>query len=63
MTKGALAAWAWGFHRTLNALNATVPEIDANRVGVTGCSRLGKGALAAGLLDKRITLTMPMVSR
>ncbi|KAH8157068.1 hypothetical protein CIB48_g11183 [Xylaria polymorpha] len=57
---GALAAWAWGFHRTLNALNATVPEIDANRVGVTGCSRLGKGALAAGLLDKRITLTMPM---
>ncbi|KAI1743160.1 carbohydrate esterase family 15 protein [Xylaria scruposa] len=57
---GSLAAWAWGFHRTLDALNATVPEIDANRVGVTGCSRLGKGALAAGLLDKRITLTMPM---
>ncbi|KAI1191839.1 hypothetical protein F5B17DRAFT_450039 [Nemania serpens] len=59
---GALTAWAWGFHRTLDALNATVPEIDAKRVGVTGCSRLGKGALAAGLLDKRITLTMPMSS-
>ncbi|KAI1167112.1 hypothetical protein F5B18DRAFT_648129 [Nemania serpens] len=59
---GALAAWAWGFHRTLDALNATVPEIDSKRVGVTGCSRLGKGALAAGLLDKRITLTMPMSS-
>ncbi|KAI0405864.1 carbohydrate esterase family 15 protein [Xylaria palmicola] len=57
---GALTAWAWGFHRTLDALNATVPEIDPNRVGVTGCSRLGKGALAAGLFDKRITLTMPM---
>ncbi|RWA14866.1 hypothetical protein EKO27_g137 [Xylaria grammica] len=59
---GSLAAWAWGFHRTLDALNATVPEIDSTRVGVTGCSRLGKGALAAGLLDKRITLTMPMSS-
>lgn len=38
----------------------TVPEIDPTKVGVTGCSRLGKGALAAGLFDKRITLTMPM---
>ncbi|KAG6359474.1 hypothetical protein INS49_012995 [Diaporthe citri] len=48
--------------RTLDGLNLTVPEIDPTRVGVTGCSRLGKGALAAGLLDKRITLTMPMSS-
>ncbi|KAI0975469.1 hypothetical protein F4678DRAFT_485101 [Xylaria arbuscula] len=59
---GSLAGWAWGFHRVLDALNATVPEIDPTRVGVTGCSRLGKGALVAGLLDKRITLTMPMSS-
>ncbi|KAI1169598.1 carbohydrate esterase family 15 protein [Nemania sp. FL0916] len=59
---GVLTAWAWGFHRTLDALNLTVPEIDPTRVGVTGCSRLGKGALAAGLFDKRITLTMPMSS-
>lgn len=57
-----LTAWAWGFHRTLDALNMTVPEIDASRVGVTGCSRLGKGALAAGLFDSRITVTMPMSS-
>lgn len=60
--KGVLTAWAWGFHRVLDALNLTVPEIDAGRVGVTGCSRLGKGALAAGLFDTRITLTMPMSS-
>jgi len=40
----------------------TTPEINANRVGVTGCSRLGKGALAAGLFDDRITLSMPMSS-
>ncbi|KAI0023841.1 hypothetical protein F4780DRAFT_785609 [Xylariomycetidae sp. FL0641] len=59
---GVLTAWGWGFHRVLDALNATVPEIDAARVGVTGCSRLGKGALAAGLFDERITLTMPMSS-
>jgi len=57
-----LTAWAWGFHRTLDAINMTVPEIDATRVGVTGCSRLGKAALAAGLFDTRITLTMPMSS-
>ncbi len=59
---GVLTAWAWGFHRTLDALNMTVPEIDSARVAVTGCSRLGKGALAAGLFDTRITLTMPMSS-
>lgn len=59
---GVLTAWAWGFHRTLDALNLTVPEIDASRVGVTGCSRLGKAALVAGLFDERITLTMPMSS-
>ncbi|KAK3955697.1 hypothetical protein QBC32DRAFT_367556 [Pseudoneurospora amorphoporcata] len=53
---------AWGFYRTLDALNMTVPEMDASRVGVTGCSRLGKGTLAAGLFDKRITVTMPMSS-
>lgn len=60
--QGVLTAWAWGFHRTLDALNLTVPEIDPTRVGVTGCSRLGKAALAAGLFDARITLTMPMSS-
>ncbi|KAK3309369.1 carbohydrate esterase family 15 protein [Chaetomium strumarium] len=59
---GVLTAWAWGFHRVLDAINMTVPEIDPTRVGVTGCSRLGKAALAAGLFDARITLTMPMSS-
>ncbi|KAF2842013.1 carbohydrate esterase family 15 protein [Patellaria atrata CBS 101060] len=59
---GALTAWAWGFHRVLDALELRVPEINSTLVGVTGCSRLGKAALAAGLFDKRITLTMPMSS-
>ena len=59
---GTLTAWAWGFHRTMDALNASVAEIDVSRVGVTGCSRLGKAALAAGLFDSRVALTMPMSS-
>ncbi|OCL06109.1 carbohydrate esterase family 15 protein [Glonium stellatum] len=59
---GVLTAWAWGFHRTLDALILKAPEIDGTKVGVTGCSRLGKGALAAGIFDSRITLTMPMSS-
>ncbi|KAL3425251.1 cip2 [Phlyctema vagabunda] len=59
---GVLTAWAWGFHRVLDALALKVPELDSTRVGVTGCSRLGKAALAAGLFDTRITLTMPMSS-
>lgn len=59
---GTLVAWAWGFHRVLDALILRVPEIDSTKVGVTGCSRLGKAALAAGIFDTRITLTMPMSS-
>lgn len=62
MRLGVLTAWAWGFHRVLDALILTAPEIDSTKVGVTGCSRLGKAALAAGLFDTRITLTMPMSS-
>jgi hypothetical protein len=46
----------------LDALILTAPEINSEKVGVTGCSRLGKAALAAGLFDTRITLTMPMSS-
>ncbi|KAE8453419.1 hypothetical protein EG329_010280 [Mollisiaceae sp. DMI_Dod_QoI] len=59
---GTLLSWAWGFHRVLDGLTLAAPEIDVKRVGVTGCSRLGKGALAAGLFDQRITVTMPMSS-
>jgi len=59
---GVLTAWAWGFHRVLDGIEQKVPEIDAKKSGVTGCSRLGKAALAAGLFDKRIAVTMPMCS-
>lgn len=46
----------------LDGIELKVPEIDATKSGVTGCSRLGKAALAAGLFDKRIAVTMPMCS-
>ena len=59
---GVLTAWAWGFHRVLDGIELKVPEIDATKSGVTGCSRLGKAALAAGLFDKRIAITMPRCS-
>src|SRR5690606_15794368 len=60
---GALSAWAWGVSRLIDALQDT-PEanIDTSRLGVTGCSRNGKGALAAGAMDERIALTLPQES-
>lgn len=62
---GALVGWAWGVSRILDALEQLGDEatrIDVARVGVTGCSRNGKGALVAGALDERIALTIPQES-
>jgi len=60
---GALIAWAWGTSRLLDALEVTPDaNIQADRVGVTGCSRNGKGALMMGALDSRIALTIPQES-
>ncbi len=55
---GAVAAWAWGFHRVVDYL-LTLPEVDPKRIGVTGHSRGGKAALLAGALDERISITAP----
>lgn len=62
---GALTAWAWGVARIVDALEqlgAAKTGVDPARVGVTGCSRNGKGAFVAGALDKRIALTIPQES-
>lgn len=60
---GALMAWAWGVSRLIDALEKTpAANIDASRLGVTGCSRNGKGALVAGAFDERIRLTLPQES-
>jgi len=47
---GLLMAWAWGASRLLDVLQASGGNvIDATRVGVTGCSRNGKGAFTGRL--------------
>ncbi|KAK4038868.1 hypothetical protein C8A01DRAFT_37194 [Parachaetomium inaequale] len=58
---GALTAWAWGVSRIIDALELTRAQtnIDPTRIGVTGCSRNGKGAMVAGALEPRIALTLP----
>ena len=55
---GALAAWAWGFHRVVDYLT-TLDVVDKEHIAVTGHSRGGKTALLAGATDERIALTNP----
>lgn len=60
---GALMAWAWGVSRLIDGLEKTpASQINATRLGITGCSRNGKGALVAGAFDERIKLTIPQES-
>jgi hypothetical protein len=60
---GALIAWAWGVDCLITALEKTpAAKIDPQRLGVTGCSRNGKGALACGAFCERIALTIPQES-
>jgi hypothetical protein len=59
---GYLTAQAWQVSRVLDVLEKNPNIIDPRRVGVTGCSRWGKGAFVAGMLDNRIALTIPVES-
>ncbi|KZL87438.1 carbohydrate esterase family 15 protein [Colletotrichum incanum] len=60
---GALMAWSWAVSRIIDALESTPSVgIDPTRIGVTGCSRNGKGAMVAGAFDSRIALTLPQES-
>jgi hypothetical protein len=57
---GALMAWAWGVDRLIDAIEKTPSaNIDPKRLGITGCSRWGKGSLVCGAFDERIILTIP----
>jgi cephalosporin-C deacetylase-like acetyl esterase len=60
---GAVMAWTWGLSRIVDALEMTPSaNINPKRLGVTGCSRNGRGALAAGAFEERIALTIPQES-
>jgi len=60
---GTLMAWAWGVSRIIDVVAASDGALlRADAIGVSGCSRHGKGALAAGAFDQRIALTVPIES-
>lgn len=52
---GAIAAWAWGYHRCVDLLQQ-LSFIDCRRIAVSGHSRGAKTTLVAGATDPRITL-------
>lgn len=53
---GAIAAWAWGYHRCIDFLT-TLDCVDPDKIAVVGHSRGGKTSLLAGATDERIALT------
>ncbi|KAM7189412.1 hypothetical protein V8F20_010142 [Naviculisporaceae sp. PSN 640] len=60
---GSLIAWSWCAGRIIDALEQLGAEktgIDTKRLGVTGCSRNGKGAFVVGAFEKRFALTVPV---
>jgi hypothetical protein len=58
-----LTAWGWGVSRVIDVIAKSGGSIlKADAVGVSGCSRFGKGALIAGVIDQRVALTMPAES-
>lgn len=60
---GMLVAWAWGLSRIIDVIEASGSAIiNPTGIGVTGCSRSGKGAFIAGAFDERVALTVPFES-
>jgi dienelactone hydrolase len=55
---GAVAAWAWGFHRVADYL-LTLDCVAKDQLIATGHSRGGKATLLAGAMDERFAVTAP----
>ena len=59
ISTGSIMAWAWSLCRGMDMLERD-SRIDASRVLLTGCSRLGKTALLAGAFDERFAVVVPV---
>lgn len=59
---GYMAAQAWQISRVIDLLQQDPSVIDPKHIGLTGCSRNGKGAFVGGVLDNRVALTIPVES-
>ncbi|MEZ5363617.1 MAG: alpha/beta hydrolase [Bryobacterales bacterium] len=53
-----VARWGWSASRAVDYL-LTLPEVDADKIGLTGHSRNGKQALFAAAFDERIGAVVP----
>lgn len=58
---GSISAWAWGVSNVIDCFEKD-PDIDATRVALTGCSRLGKTTIWTGAIERRIAVVMPSCS-
>ena len=56
---GAIAAWAWGFHRCVDYL-VRDPDVNPRRIIAVGHSRNGKTAILAAAFDERIAAAIPV---
>ena len=58
---GAIGAWAFLTSRLIDVL-VTLPQFDAAKIAVCGCSRAGKAALWCAAQDARVALVISNVS-
>lgn len=58
---GSISCWAWGVSNIMDYFEKDA-DIDAKRIALTGCSRLGKTTIWTGAREPRIKVVMPSCS-